>query len=92
MEIIKALLSSYFDIVRKSICDSVPKAVMCFLVNKSKSELQSELVRQLYKEDLFEELLKENDAVAAKRKATAKMLVVLQNAQQIIAEVRDLRM
>lgn len=54
--------------------------------------MQSELVRHLYKEELFEELLKENDAVAAKRKATAKMLVVLQNAQQIIAEVRDLRL
>lgn len=65
---------------------------MCFLVNKSKADLQSELVRHLYKEDLFEELLRENDAVAAKRKATAKMLVVLQNAQQIIAEVRDLRL
>lgn len=85
-------MKEYFNIVRKSVSDSVPKAIMCFLVNKSKADLQSELVRHLYKEELFEELLKENDAVAAKRKATAKMLVVLQNAQQIIAEVRDLRL
>jgi replication fork clamp-binding protein CrfC len=87
-----ALLTSYFNIVRKSISDSVPKAIMHFLVNKSKANLQSELVRALYKDDLFGELLKENDEIAAKRNATAKMLKVLQRAQAIINEVRDLEL
>jgi len=89
--IIKALLNAYFSIIRKSISDSVPKAIMCFLVNKSKSELQSELVKNLYKEELFNELLRENDDIAAKRKATAKMLEVLTKANQIINEVKDMK-
>ena len=46
------------NIVRKNVQDSVPKAIMAFLVNHTKNDIQSELVRSLYKEELFEELLK----------------------------------
>ena len=46
------LLSSYFDIVRKNIQDTVPKAIMYFLVNASKENIQNELVRSLYKEEV----------------------------------------
>jgi len=53
--------------------------------------MQNELVKYLYKEELFNDLLKENDDVAAKRKATAKMLDVLTKANQIINEVRDIK-
>ena len=37
------LIKSYFYIVRKSIQDSVPKAIMHFLVSYVKNNLQSEL-------------------------------------------------
>jgi hypothetical protein len=40
---------------------------MYFLVNHSKQDIQSELVRTLYKETLFEGLLKEADDVSQKR-------------------------
>jgi replication fork clamp-binding protein CrfC len=92
IDIIRTLLAAYFAIVLKNISDSVPKAIMHFMVNKSKSNMQSELVRNLYKEDLFDDLLRENDEIALKRKATAKMLKVLQRAQDIINEVRDLKL
>lgn len=91
LNIIKSLLGTYFGIIRKNISDSVPKAIMCFLVNKSKAEMQNELVRTLYRDDLFNDLLKENDDIAAKRKATAKMLDVLTKASQILNEVKDLK-
>lgn len=37
VHIIKSLIVSYFDTVRKSMCDMVPKTIMAFLVNKTKS-------------------------------------------------------
>ena len=43
VSIIKSLISSYFSIVRKNFMDLVPKAIMYFLVNYVKRELQSEL-------------------------------------------------
>lgn len=42
--IIERLIKTYFVIVRKSIQDSIPKAIMHFLVNYVQDNLQSELV------------------------------------------------
>lgn len=41
-----------------------------------KDNLQSELVRQLYKHEMIEELLSENPTMAQRRKETAEMLDV----------------
>lgn len=47
-KIIEKLIKSYFYIVRKSIQDTVPKAIMHFLVNYVQDNLQSELVGLLF--------------------------------------------
>ena len=39
-EIIKSLISSYFDIVKKNFMDLVPKTIMHFLVNTFREGLQ----------------------------------------------------
>lgn len=70
------LIKSYFYIVRKSIQDSVPKAIMHFLVNYVKDNLQSELVTHLYKSEKAETLLNESDHIAVRRKEAADMLKV----------------
>ncbi|KAJ1165716.1 hypothetical protein NDU88_006133 [Pleurodeles waltl] len=88
-EVIERLIKSYFLIVRKNIQDSVPKAVMHFLVNHVKDTLQSELVGQLYKSLLLEDLLTESEDMAQRRKEAADMLKALQRAGQIIAEIRE---
>ncbi|XP_029455893.1 dynamin-1-like protein isoform X4 [Rhinatrema bivittatum] len=88
-EVIERLIKSYFLIVRKNIQDSVPKAVMHFLVNHVKDTLQSELVGQLYKSMLLEDLLTESEDMAQRRKEAADMLQALQRASQIIAEIRE---
>eukprot|EP00058_Branchiostoma_floridae_P009036 XP_002594524.1 hypothetical protein BRAFLDRAFT_87747 [Branchiostoma floridae] len=88
-EVIERLIKSYFLIVRKNIQDSVPKAIMHFLVNFVKDNLQSELVSQLYKTDFFSDLLQESDQIGTRRKEAAEMLKALQKAGHIISEIRE---
>ncbi|XP_071753658.2 dynamin-1-like protein isoform X2 [Centroberyx gerrardi] len=88
-EVIERLIKSYFLIVRKNIQDSVPKAVMHFLVNHVKDCLQSELVGQLYKTGLLDDLLTESEDMAQRRHEAADMLKALQKASQVIAEIRE---
>ncbi|XP_053973525.1 dynamin-1-like protein isoform X3 [Hylaeus volcanicus] len=90
--VIERLIKSYFYIVRKSIQDSVPKAVMHFLVNYVKDNLQSELVTHLYKSDHAEVLLNESEHVAIRRKEAADMLKALTQAGHIISEIRETHM
>jgi dynamin 1-like protein len=87
--VIKALINSYFNIVKKNVCDLVPKAIMAFLVNTTKSDLQSKLVSSLYKPTMFEMLLKEADDVAEKRASCEELLSILHRAMNIINEARN---
>ncbi|KAI2776960.1 Dynamin central region-domain-containing protein [Daldinia loculata] len=86
-ELIRALISSYFNIVRETIADQVPKAVMHLLVNHCKDVVQNRLVSELYKETLFEELLYEDDGVKKEREKCEKLLQTYREAAKIIGEV-----
>jgi len=88
-EVIERLIKSYFYIVRKSIQDSVPKAIMHFLVSYVKNNLQSELVSSLYKQEEISSLLSESEHIGQRRKEAAEMLQALQKAGQIISEIRE---
>ncbi|XP_076468688.1 dynamin-1-like protein [Babylonia areolata] len=88
-EVIERLIKSYFMIVRKNIQDSTPKAIMHFLVNYVKDNLQSELVSHLYKREEIETLLEESEHIAARRKEASEMLQALQRASHIIGEIRE---
>jgi len=92
VDVIERLIKSYFYIVRKSIQDKVPKAVMHFLVNHVKDNLQSELVKHLYRQDTIESILAESPEVAQRRKEAAEMLKALQQANVIIGEIRETHM
>ncbi|GAB6021468.1 UAA transporter [Chamberlinius hualienensis] len=91
-DVIERLIRSYFLIVRKNVQDSIPKAIMHFLVNYVKDNLQSELVTHLYKHDHFQTLLQESEHVAVRRKEAGEMLKALQRASQIIGEIRETHM
>ena len=90
-ELIEKLITSYFLIVRKSIQDSVPKAVMHCLVNCVRDSIQSELVRELYKPDIVDELMEESPETMARRKEIVEMVKALQRAHEILSEIRDLQ-
>jgi dynamin 1-like protein len=88
---IVTLLNSYFDVVRKTFVDVVPKTIMCYLVNQAKVNIQAELVRELYTDGAYKELLRETEDVAAKRRAAEEALACLQEAKRIVDGVRELK-
>lgn len=88
-QLIMTLLHSYFNIVRKNLMDSVPKAIMHFLVNHVVEQLPTRLVSDLYKEELFTELLQEDEAVLKQRARCKTALEAYRQAATILAELRD---
>jgi dynamin 1-like protein len=86
-ELIRRLIASYFSIVRETIRDQVPKAIMCLLVNYSKESVQNQLVQKLYKESLFDELLYEDEALIQEREKCEKLLETYKEAANVISEV-----
>lgn len=90
-ELIEKLITSYFLIVRKSIQDSVPKAVMHCLVNFVKEELQSQLVGELYRTESYDALMEESPEMITRRNEVAEMVAALQKASEILNEIRDLQ-
>lgn len=58
------------------------------MVNNVKKNLQTELVNQLFKEELFEMLLVESEENSQDRQKTSDMLTALKKANNIINEVR----
>ena len=73
--------------MRETIADQVPKAVMHLLVNHSKDVVQNRLVSELYKEDLFQDLLYEDDAIKSEREKCEKLLATYKEAAKIVNEV-----
>lgn len=86
-EVIKLLISSYFNIVKRTVADLVPKAVMLKLITRSKDEIQKELLLKLYSAEDLGDLVKENEATVQKRKECLKMVEVLKNASEIVSSV-----
>ena len=86
-DLIKLLLESYYNIVKNNVRDKIPKTIMHMMVNSSKERLQSELVKQLYRDDLMDYLLQESSEVAERRDRAQMLVEVLQKAQGILNEI-----
>jgi len=84
VRLIRSLITSYFQITRQTIHDLVPKAVMHLLVNYSRESVQNRLVAALYKEELFGELLHEDENLAQERDKCNAMLDLYKKAFTII--------
>ncbi|KAJ2386948.1 vacuolar protein sorting-associated protein 1, partial [Coemansia sp. RSA 2611] len=86
-EVIKLLIQSYFNIVKRTTIDMVPKAIMLKLVVFAKQGLQRELFRELYKPEAMDDLLKESEATVARRSECRKMIEALRKADTIVSSV-----
>ncbi|CAL1714003.1 unnamed protein product [Somion occarium] len=85
--LIRSLIASYFHIVRQTIQDLVPKAIMHFLVNHTSHQVQNRLVASLYKPDLFGDLLNEDEALVAERTRVKALLDAYKDAFKTLSEV-----
>jgi hypothetical protein len=65
--IIQNLIQSYFAIVKKNIADLVPKTIMAFLVNESRSIAQRELVSEIYRLSNLDDLMIEDPIISQTR-------------------------
>lgn len=86
-ELIRRLIISYFSIIREMIQDQVPKLIMCLLVNYIKQHIQNRLVVKLYNENLFDELLQEDESIQLERERCIELLKTYREASRIISDV-----
>ncbi|KAG2226760.1 hypothetical protein INT45_005725 [Circinella minor] len=86
-EVIKLLIQSYYNIVKRTMVDMVPKAIMLNLVTQAKEELQRELLSELYKAEVLDDLLQESDYTKERRQECKKMIEALQKADEIVGSV-----
>ena len=62
--------------------DTVPKAISLTLVSHAKDNLQRELLQELYKPEVLDDLLKESEFVVSRRKEVVSMLSALNKADE----------
>lgn len=86
-QLIRSLITSYFNIVRQSIQDTIPKAIMHFLVNHTAQQVQNRLVSALYKPDLFADMLNEDEALVAERTRVKALLDAYKEAFKTLSDV-----
>ncbi|KAG7106126.1 Vacuolar protein sorting-associated protein 1 like [Verticillium longisporum] len=88
VEVIKLLISSYFNITKRTMIDMVPKAIMLNLVQFTKDEMQKELLENMYRSDTLDDLLKESDFTVRRRKECQQMVESLARASEIVSQVQ----
>ncbi|KAG5948880.1 vacuolar protein sorting-associated protein 1 [Claviceps spartinae] len=88
VEVIKLLIASYYNIVKRTMIDMVPKAIMLNLVQLTKDEMQRELLENMYRTDTLDDLLKESDFTVRRRKECQQMVESLGKASEIVSQVQ----
>jgi len=88
-EVLRQLLEYYFKIVRESITDSVPKAIMLKLVNALQNNLYQHLMESIDTDDdeMLSELTRESEEVSRKRKEVQERVKALKRAIQVMQEL-----
>ncbi|KAJ6451898.1 Dynamin central region-domain-containing protein [Mycena sanguinolenta] len=87
IQVIKLLITSYFNIVKREMIDTVPKAITLTLVVHAIKNMHQELLQELYKPDAINELLKESESVVHRRRELTAMVEALNKAEEIVASV-----
>ena len=81
---IRARLDSYFELVLRSVRDSVPKAVGFFLVRQVQDKLQFELYTALNKSEALGDLLGEPPHIREERAQLVAQIAILDRANTVL--------
>lgn len=76
------LITSYFNIIKRLIIDVIPKSISFSLVTHAKDNIQKELLKELYKPEVLDDLLKESEHVVRRRTEVRQMLKALNKAEE----------
>ncbi|EPR79493.1 Dynamin-like vacuolar sorting GTPase [Spraguea lophii 42_110] len=87
VNIIKSLVLSYFNIIKKIIIDQVPKAIMTNLVYKSERLIQETLLKEIYELKDIESKVIESEDVKEKRNRMKKRLLGLKQAYNLLCSL-----
>lgn len=82
MACLELLIHSYFNIVKREMIDMVPKAISLTLVGYSKENLQRELLQELYKPEILDDLMKESEHVVQRRRELINLVSALNKAEE----------
>ncbi|KAF7682844.1 Vacuolar protein sorting-associated protein 1 [Astathelohania contejeani] len=85
--IIKSLVISYFEIVKKIVIDQVPKAIMSELVQKSEQGIQSTLFREIYELPDIEKYVDEGNESKEQRIRLENNIKALKQAYDIMCSI-----
>jgi len=90
LDLLKGMIEVYFSIIRRKICDQVPKAIMSMLVNRTKEQLYGVLVAKLYNQERLDYLLSETDEVVHRRRQLFEIHAMLAKAMEALDEVQGI--
>ena len=90
LDMLKGMIEIYFSIIRRKLCDQVPKAIMAMLVNRTKEQLYGVLVAKLYSAESIDRLLSETDEVVTRRRHLLEIEAMLSKAMAALDEVQGI--
>lgn len=64
----------------------VPKAISLNLVGHSKDNLQRELLQELYKPDILDDMMKESEHIVLRRKELIGLVSTLNKAEEYVSQ------
>lgn len=84
--LIKQMITSYFDVVKKNVNDLVPKTVITFFIKRTIDLAEKEMVHCLYDEKVIEAVMKEDQDVVNQRNTIMTNISVLKECLVLMAE------
>lgn len=85
--VMKSLVTSYFEIIKKIVIDQVPKAIMSELVMKSEQMIQEILFKKIYEAEDIEKYVCESKESIDKRNKIERNIKALKQAYDIMCSI-----